>query len=313
VSWLLNRKLCVSALSYNQPKFCPNASWNPNATTFADNSIVGINTYGIFVNTNNTVYVANQANDQILVWLNGSINLTTTIFSSSMSPVSLFVTITGDIFISNWYYSRVEKWLLNATVAVPIMSTCTPCYGLFIDISDTLYCSTDSFHQVVARSLNSNGNTLTTFGTGICGNASNMLCHPHGIFVNINFDLYVADSGNNRIQLFKSGESNATTIIINGTSGNITLTNPTGVVLDADGYLFIVDSGHGRIIGSDVNGFRCVAGCSGAGSAAYQLILPNTLNFDSYGNMFVTDSGNNRIQKFILSTNSCGKCDKNVF
>jgi hypothetical protein len=101
-----------------------------------------------------------------------------------------------------------------------------------------------------------------------------MLCYPQGIFVNTNFDLYVADSGNNRIQLFKSGESNATTIIINGTSGNITLLNPRGVVLDADGHLLIVDTVNARIIGSDVNGFRCVAGCSGAGSTAYQLVLP---------------------------------------
>jgi hypothetical protein len=201
----------------------------------------------------------------------------------------------------------VEKWLLNATVAVPIMSTCTPCYGLFIDISDTLYCSTYYLHQVVARSLNSNGNTLTTFGTGICGNASTMLCNPYGIFVDINFDLYVADSRNNRIQLFKSGQSNATTIIINGASGTITLNWPTGVVLDADEYLFIVDSNNHRIIGSDVNGFRCVAGCFGPGSAANQLLYPSTLSFDSYGNMFVTDTDNNRIQKFILSTNSCGK------
>jgi hypothetical protein len=172
------------------------------------------------------VYVANQTNGQILVWLNGSINLTTTIFTSLTGSESLFVTTTGDIFIYNGANSRVEKRLLNTTVAVPIMSICSDCYGLFIDISDTLCCSLPYLHQVVARSLNSNGNTLTTFGTDICGNAANMLCYPVGIFVNINFDLYVADSGNNRIQLFKSGESNATTIIINGTSGNITLLNP---------------------------------------------------------------------------------------
>jgi hypothetical protein len=302
---------CVSALSYNQPKLCPNASWNPYATTFANNNTVGSYPVGIFVNTNNTVYVANRANGQILVWLNGSISPTTTVSTNSRwSLISLFVTITGDMFIYNGYNLRVEKWLLNATVGVPIMSIGCPCLGLFIDISDTLYCSMGDSSQVVARSLNSNGNTFTTFGTGICGNASNMLCNPCGIFVNINFDLYVADYFNNRIQLFKSGQSNATTIIINGASGTITLNGPTGVVLDADEYLFIVDNGNDRIIGSDVNGFRCVVGCFGNGSAANELLYPYTLSFDSYGNMFVTDQGNNRIQKFILSTNSCGKCDK---
>ncbi len=44
------------ALSYNQPKLCPNSSWNPNATTFANFSTLGSQPFGIFVNTNNTIY-----------------------------------------------------------------------------------------------------------------------------------------------------------------------------------------------------------------------------------------------------------------
>jgi hypothetical protein len=105
-------------------------------------------------------------------------------------------------------------------------------------------------NQVVAISLNNDTNTLTTFGTGICDNTSNMLCNPQGLFANINFNLYVADSTNNRIQLFKSGQSNAITAIINGASGTVTLNSPTGIVLNADEHLFIVDNGNNRIIGS---------------------------------------------------------------
>ena len=69
-----------------------------------------------------------------------------------------------------------------------------------------------------------------------------------------------------------------------------------------------MDTGNNRIVGSGPNGFRCLVGCSGSGgSASNQLNSPETLSFDSYGNMFVTDWWNNRIQKFVLSTNSCGK------
>ena len=150
---------------------------------------------------------------------------------------------------------------------------------------------------------------MTTFGTGICGTTSNMLCYPNGIFVHINFDLYVTDCNNNRVQLFKSGQLNATTIAGSGASGTIILSCPNGVVLDGDDHLFIVDGNNHRIVGSDANGFRCVVGCSGGGSAADQLLGPWSVSFDSYGNMFVTDYGNNRIQKFVLSFNSCGKCD----
>ncbi len=55
------------AVSYNQPKFCSNASWNPNAITFADNSTVGSQPYDIFINTKNTIYVANHENGRIVV------------------------------------------------------------------------------------------------------------------------------------------------------------------------------------------------------------------------------------------------------
>jgi hypothetical protein len=299
--------LCILALSYNQPKFCSNASWNPNAITFKDNNTVGSFPYAIFVNTNNNVYAGTHIYGQILVWLNENINSTITILANSTNLFSLFVTNTGDILIENNNSSQVEQWSLNGTVTVSAVSIVASCYGLFIDISDTLYCSTGISHQVIASPLNFSSNTTTLFGTGTCGNASDLLCAPQGIFVNTNFDLYVADAGNNRIQLFQSEESNATTVNISGISGPITLNYPTGIVLDADEYLFIVDSYNDRILGSDINGFRCVAGCNGNGSAANQLYSPYTLSFDSYGNMFVTDTDNNRIQKFIFSTNSCGK------
>ena len=185
------------------------------------------------------------------------------------------------------------------------------CFGLFVDISDTVYCSMYSRHQVVKRWLNDNTNVSTTVaGNGTAGSLSNQLVLPVGIFVDTNFDLYVADNGNNRIQLFKLGQLNGITVAGTGSlNTTITLRYPTAVVLDADKYLFIVDKQNNRIIGSDSKGFRCIVGCSGSGAASNQLTTPEMLWFDSYGNLFVADRGNNRIQKFFLYTNSCGKSE----
>ena len=124
----------------------------------------------------------------------------------------------------------------------------------------------------------------------------------------INNLIQLVDQNNNRIQLFRSGELNATTVAGVGSSNiTITLNSPSGVVLDADKYLFIVDQDNNRIVGSGPNGFRCLVGCSGGGSASNQLYYPQSMAFDSYGNIFVTDRSNTRIQKFLLSRNSCGK------
>jgi DNA-binding beta-propeller fold protein YncE len=192
----------------------------------------------------------------------------------------------------------VSKWTLNSTIGAPTMYTCQRCWGLFVDISNTLYCSMRDGHQVIKKSLDSDSNAFTiVVGTGSVGYASNMLNGPQGIFVDINFDLYVADTYNQRIQLFQLGQ------LIT----KITLNYPTGIVLDADKYLFIVDHANSRIIRLESNSFRCVAGCGGRGSASNQLIDPWFVRFDSYGNMFVTDRANHRIQKFVLLTNLCRK------
>jgi hypothetical protein len=165
-------------------------------------------------------------------------------------------------------------------------------------------------HKVVKKWLNGNSSTLEiAAGMNISGSNSTMLSQPIGIFVDINFDLYVADCGNHRIQLFRTGQLNATTVA-GKTSPNTTiiLSCPTAVVLDADKYLFITDQFNNRIVRSGPDGFRCLLGCSNvSGSESNQLSHPRSLTFDSCGNMFVADQFNHRIQKFLLSKNSCSK------
>ncbi|CAF4148891.1 unnamed protein product, partial [Adineta steineri] len=306
----------VSALSYNLPKFCSNASWDLNAITFTNISTVIACPLAIFINTNDTIYVVDRANNEIQIWFNNSIGWTQTIHGNFSASFSIFVTTNGDIYVDNGAFNhRVDKWTSNGNISVPVMYASTPCYGLFVDTNDTLYCSMYFLNQVVKRWLNANSSILTTIaGTGTAGNTLSMLDGPCGIYVNTNFDLYVADYFNNRIQLFQSGQLNGITVV--GTASlntTIALNGPAAVTLDADNYLFIVDYSNSRIVGAGPNGFRCLVGCSGSsGSAPNELSNPASLSFDSYGNMFVTDLGNSRIQKFILSINSCDEITSTV-
>ncbi len=252
--------------------------------------------------------MANRANNRIVIWPEGNNALIQNITGNLSSPFSLFVTINDDIYVDNGNsYGQVDKCTLNETVTVPAMYVCSACYHLFVSVNNTLYCAMPNYHQVIAKSLDSVLNPFgIVAGTGFVGSTASMLNTPRGIFVDINFDLYVADSNNDRIQLFQLGQSNALTVAGNGASGTITLAYPTGVVLDADKYLFIVDNNNNRIVAEGPNGFRCIVGCSGYGSASNQLAYPNNMAFDSYGNIFVADTNNNRIQQFFLATNSCG-------
>ncbi|CAF4019055.1 unnamed protein product [Adineta steineri] len=296
------------SLSFNQPKFCPTAEWNPYGITFANETTLGEDTTSLFINTNNTVYSVNNDKKQILMWINNSINPNKNISANFVDSASIFVTNNGDIYYDNGYEnSRVDKWISNTDTFVNVMNVNSSCFGIFIDINDTLYCSMNDDHKVIKRWLNDSEMISTTAaGTGTRGSASNELNCPTGIFVDLNFDLYVADRDNDRIQLVKFEELNGTTIVGKGSSNNIILlSRPSGIVLDADKYLFIVDQYNHRIIRSRSNDIRCIIGCYGKGSQSHQLSYPVTLSFDSYGNIFIIDSSNYRIQKFDFLLNSC--------
>ena len=246
----------------------------------------------------------------IFIWREGdtspSLNLTTT----STTSVSVFVARSGEVFagiINTMNVSRLHKWAVNATTSTLFATTATLSYGLFIDDADRLYYSLDEAFIVMRIALDGSLNS-TVAGTGTAGNSSTQLIGPAGIFVTTNYNLYAADFGNNRIQMFPSGQMTATTVAGVTASGTITLAGPKGVVLDAGGYMFIVDRYYNRVVGQGPDGFRCIVGCTLVnGSASDQLSMPSSLSFDSYGNIFVVDTGNRRVQKFLLATNSCGE------
>ena len=295
-----------ATLSFNQPRFQTNSTWNQNATTFAGHSFVGANPTDIFVNSNNSIYILDREAGQIHIWLNeNDLNPTKTISGSLSSPLSLFVTTNGDIYVDNGYSNgRVDKWIVENERWISVMNVTSACFGLFIDIDENLYCSMIYNHRVDKKW--SNGTTTIVAGIGVEGFTPDMLNHPWGIFVDINLDLYVADCYNHRIQLFRLNQRNGTTVAGKGSANRtIELIRPTGIILDGDQHLFIVDNNNHRIIGSDENGFRCIVACSGQGSTSNKLSFPQSIAFDSFGNLFVVDQNNNRIQKFCLSTNFC--------
>ena len=293
-------------VSYNQPRFGLYTFWTSNAITVATSGTVGGAPYGLFVDINNTLYVANRESSRVQIWLEGQNAPTRNITNTLGYPFSLFVSGIGDLFVDNGLINnRVDRWRSNSTA---VMSVRSACYGLFVDITNTVHCSMYAQHQVAAKSLNSDSSMwIVAAGTDCPGSSSNQLLYPWGIFVDRNLNLYVADCGNNRVQLFFSGQVTATTVAGATTPGTISLYCPTDVLLDADGYLFIVDSSNHRIIGSGPNGFRCLVGCSGPGGASNQLNNPTSFSFDSYGNIFVVDRDNSRIQRFNLITNTSAR------
>lgn len=193
----------------------------------------------------------------------------------------------------------------NTKRSIELSNDRDPCYGLFFDTNETLYCSILAKHRVIKRSLRiDNDSWITAAGDGIEGNPPTRLRFPQGIFVDINFTLYVADCDNNVIQQFK----------FNSTVGLEVPTNtglhcPTDIVLDGDNNMYIVDNKKHRIIRATLplNNIECLIGCSAtSGIELNKLTHPIALMFDTMGNIYVTDTKNKRVLKFLL-INTFGK------
>ena len=285
-------------------------TWNPVASTFANVTTIGTNPSTVFITVDNSLFVTSTDLNRIVVWSSGSPSSPSILPGTLNQPKGLFVASTGMIYVDNGFNSsQVEVWKSSATNYTKSFTVSASCVALFLVDNDSLYCSLGSLHQVVSLFLVNPPTTPTPVaGTGANGSSPDMLSDPYGIFVNAALDLYVADSGNNRIQMFPHGASNATTVAGNGAPGTISLNQPRAVVLDALDVLFIADTMNHRIVASGSGGFRCILGCGGtAGSAANELNTPVSLSFDRDGSLFVVDQGNARIQKFDMQIIACRK------
>lgn len=102
-------------MPFNQPGFCPNATWNPLATTFADSDTIGSKPFDIFITTDNNIYVPNRSTKRIIMWSNTSGSPVDEISVNSSNMFSIFVTKEKDIYFDHASTSTngIHKWSLN--------------------------------------------------------------------------------------------------------------------------------------------------------------------------------------------------------
>ncbi len=340
---------------YNQPKLYPNATWIQKGTVYPYTDEKLYCPRSIFVDMNDTVYVSFDKKGIVIVWSKGNntpsriyngdnsvtslssifdaLSIIYQLFQAAIWVIpnfwdlfwkykdkldvsnSLFVTSNGDIYVGNDYRNRIDVWSRNSMYNEIRLSAGEPCYGLFVDSNNVIYCSLKDKHKVIKNSItDKNTWTLRAGDTYSGSNKSPDLDGPFGIFVDINFKLYVADYNQNRIQLFESEQTTGMVVVENTLEfNNRKLSGPTSIALDADNNLYIVDSHNHRVVLFALNPrqHRCVVGCSSnAGSESDSMKIPTAISFDSSGNILVSDTYNNRVLKFQLKTNFYGKFHK---
>src|SRR6266404_1231385 len=120
------------------------------------------------------------------------------------------------------------------------------------------------------------------------GSGNGELISPWGVATDGSGNVYVADTGNSRIQKF---DATGTFLAAWGSS------SPTGVATDGSGNIYVADGSNNRIQKFDATGNLLTAwGTYGSGNG--QFYSPAGVATDASGNVYVVDTGNYRIQKF---------------
>ncbi|KNZ68552.1 NHL repeat containing protein [Thermincola ferriacetica] len=133
--------------------------------------------------------------------------------------------------------------------------------------------------------------TMGSFGTG-----RGQLKYPHGMAVDKAGNLYVADSGNNRIVVFnKNGRYLKT---IGGKDDRVGgITTVRGVAIDAKGIIYATAPLTGTIYAYNGDG-EALYSLGGPGKENGQLGLPNDILIDAAGRLYVVETKNKRISVF---------------
>lgn len=134
----------------------------------------------------------------------------------------------------------------------------------------------------------------TVDGTGLpdqlSAPGSSTFGNPKGLALDLSGNLYIADTGNNRILRVAAGETTAALFAISGLSSPSTLSSPNQLTVDSAGNLYIADSGNNRIVEVSPSGSASVLS-----TGSYTLNDPTGIAVDILGDVFISDTGHNRV------------------
>jgi len=248
------------------------------------------------------------------------------------NPVGVAVDRTGNLFIADSYNFCIRKVTPDGVI-ITVAGNGTAGFSgdggpateaqlyqpwnVAVDGEDNLFIADLVNHRI--RKVTPNGVISTVAGMGTAGfsgdggpAAEAQLRYPTGVAIDTTGNLFIADSGNNRVRKvtpngFISTVAGMGMAGFSGDGGPATeapLSRPTGVAIDAAGNLFITDHDNNCIREITPNGLiSTVAGVGTAGfsgdggpAAEAQFNYPTGIALDNADNLFVADYDNNRIR-----------------
>ena len=266
--------------------------------------------YGLGIDTSDNIYIADLVNGRVKkCTVAGSCS----VFASGMAwPSDVAVDSSDRVYVNDWIDCTIRQYSSGGSFlsffagvsGVPYLTDnnhYNAPYGVAVDNSGNIYVSTTRGYRVLK--LNASG--AAQWALGVPGVSGDDNVHfgqrwdgPNNIAVDSTGNVYVADTGNDRVQKFNNSGSYLTTLGSSG-SGNYQFDCPDGVSVDASGNIYAADSCNHRI--QIYNGALTYIGRIGVtdvpGGDNSHFNHPWGVDVDSSGRVYVADGDNQRVQK----------------
>ncbi|CAF1493954.1 unnamed protein product [Rotaria sp. Silwood1] len=279
----------------------PNARWQQNGITVAGGNRQGngINQLsdplGLYVDDDQTVYVADQSNHRIVEWKRGATSGQVVVGGDGQrsgdhrleDPTDVIIDKERDsLIICDVSNGRVVRWpRRNGTSGETIISNIY-CLGLTMDENGSLYVTDVGKDEVRRYRRGESQGTVIAGGNGY-GNRLDQLSYPTQVFVDRDHSVYVSDGSNHRVMKWIEGAKQGIVVAGGQGKGNdlTQLSDPRGVVVDQLGTVYVADEGNNRIMRwpkGATQGSVIVDG-NASGGESNQLNYPIGLSFDRHG------------------------------
>ncbi|CAF4873135.1 unnamed protein product, partial [Rotaria socialis] len=298
-----------------------NAKWKQNGVTIAGGNGNGDATnqlewpFGLFVDDDQTVVIADTYNHRIMQWKSG-VRTNGQVVAGGKGegnglhqlnhPSDVLIDKeTDSLIICDRDNRRVVRWSRRSdTTQGGILINNIGCWGLAMDDQRYLYVSDIGKDEVRRYQLGDKNGTLVAGGNGT-GDGLNQLKYPTFLFVDRDHSVYVSDNDNHRVMKWVEGAKEGI-VVAGGQGAGDSLTQlyyPYGIFVDTLGTLYVADRGNHRVM-RWTQGYKkqgtVIVGGNGYGAGANQFQYLRGLSFDRQGNLYVTDQCNHRVQRFSI-------------
>jgi len=260
------------------------------------------------------------------------------------NPSGVAVDVSGNLYIADTINFRIRKVSAGGIITT-VAGTGTEGFsgdggsatsarlstvsGLAMDAVGNLFIADTGNSRI--RKVSAGGTITTVAGTATGGFSGDgglaplaQLRVPYGVAVDLSGNLFIADTGNQRIRKV-SGSGIITTVAGNGTEGlsgdgglatAAQLTGPFGVAADGVGNLFIADTENNRIRRVSASGIMTtIAGSNiqkfaGDSGPAIDAVLngPIGISPDTQGSVFFSEASGSQIRRLIMPPQGTAGC-----